>query len=58
VAAGVRRDDLCVDHGESGARASQPMFDQVVTAPEAGDTLVITSLDRLSGSTQNMLAFA
>lgn len=58
VAAGVRRDDLYVDHGVSGARASRPQFDRALTALEAGDTLVITTLDRLGRSTQNMLAFA
>ena len=57
-AAGVRRDDLYVDHGVSGARASRPRFDQALDALEAGDTLVITTLDRLGRSTQNMLDFA
>ena len=58
LAAGIRRDDLYVDHGVSGARASQPKFDQAVAALEDSDTLVITTLDRLGRSTQNMLAFA
>ncbi|MEO9246835.1 recombinase family protein [Citricoccus nitrophenolicus] len=58
LAAGVRRDDLYVDHGVSGARASRPKFDKAVTALEEGDTLVITTLDWLGRSTQNMLAFA
>jgi DNA invertase Pin-like site-specific DNA recombinase len=58
LAAGVRRDDLYVDHGISGARASRPSFDRAVDALQAGDTLVITTLDRLGRSTQNMLAFA
>lgn len=58
AAAGVRRDDLYVDRGVSGARASRPQFDLAVTALEMGDTLVITTLDRLGRSTQNMLAFA
>lgn len=58
LAAGVRRDDLYVDHGISGARASRPSFDRAVEALHAGDTLVITTLDRLGRSTQNMLAFA
>lgn len=58
LASGVRRDDLYVDHGISGARASRPSFDRAVEALEAGDTLVITTLDRLGRSTQNMLAFA
>ncbi|POH71244.1 resolvase [Cryobacterium zongtaii] len=58
LAAGVRRDDLYVDHGVSGALASRPAFDSAVDALEAGDTLVITTLDRLGRSTRNMLAFA
>lgn len=58
IVAGVRRDDLYVDHGVSGARASRPKFDQAVAALEEGDTPVITTLDRLGRSTQNMLAFA
>jgi len=58
LAAGVRRDDLYVDQGVSGARASRPQFDRAVDALEEGDTLVITTLDRLGRSTQNMLAFA
>lgn len=57
-AAGVRRDDLYIDQGISGARASRPQFDRALDALQAGDTLVITTLDRLGRSTQNMLAFA
>ena len=58
LASGVRRDDLYVDHGISGARASRPHFDRALDALHDGDTLVITTLDRLGRSTQNMLAFA
>lgn len=58
LATGVRRDDLYVDHGVSGARASRPHFDQALDALEEGDTLIITTLDRLGRSTQNMLDFA
>lgn len=58
LAGGVRRDDLYVDQGVSGARASRPQFDHALDALEAGDTLVITTLDRLGRSTQNMLDFA
>ncbi len=58
LSAGIRRDDLYVDHGVSGARASRPQFDKALDALIAGDTLVITTLDRLGRSTQNMLAFA
>ena len=53
LAAGVWRDDLYVDHGISGARASRTQFDRALAALEAGDTLVITTLDRLGRSTQN-----
>lgn len=52
LAAGVRRDDLYVERGVSGARASRPAFDNGI------DTLVITTLDRLGRSTQNMPSFA
>lgn len=58
LAAGVRRDDLYIDHGVSGARASRTQFDRALDALMEGDTLVITTLDRLGRSTQNMLAFA
>ena len=58
LAAGVRRDDLYTDHGVSGARASRPEFDRAVAALHAGDTLVITTLDRLGRSTANMLELA
>ena len=58
LAAGVRRDDLYVDHGVSGARASRPQFDAARAALHAGDTLVVTTLDRLGRSTSNMLVLA
>jgi DNA invertase Pin-like site-specific DNA recombinase len=58
LGAGIRRDDLYVDRGVSGARASRPQFDRALDALHEGDTLVITTLDRLGRSTQNMLAFA
>ncbi|WP_166826401.1 recombinase family protein [Brevibacterium limosum] len=57
-AVGVRRDDLYVDHGVSGAKASRPEFDRALNALIDGDTLVITTLDRLGRSTQNMLSLA
>lgn len=56
LAAGVRRDDLYVDHGVSGARVNRPAFTQALEALHDGDTLVVTTLDRLGRSTQNMLA--
>ncbi|MFF0936297.1 UNVERIFIED_CONTAM: recombinase family protein [Kocuria sp. CPCC 205316] len=56
--AGVRRIDIYVDSGVSGGRASRPALDKAVASLEEGDTLVITTLDRLGRSTQTMLAFA
>jgi len=58
IAAGVRRDDLYIDEGVSGARASRPQFNRALDALHEGDTLVITTLDRLGRSTQNMLSLA
>ncbi|MDJ0318658.1 recombinase family protein [Arthrobacter antibioticus] len=55
LGAGVRRDDLYTDHGVSGARANRPRFDKALKALHEGDTLVITTLDRLGRSTANML---
>jgi DNA invertase Pin-like site-specific DNA recombinase len=55
LAAGVRRDDLYTDRGVSGARARRPKFDKAPAALHEGDTLVITTLDRLGRSTANML---
>ncbi|TFB77955.1 recombinase family protein [Cryobacterium flavum] len=51
LAAGVRRDDVYLDHGVSGGRAQRPRFDAALDALEAGDTLVVTTLDRLGRST-------
>lgn len=58
IHAGVRRDDLYVDEGVSGARASRPAFDRAIAALEARDTLVVATLDRLGRSTRAMLEFA
>ncbi len=58
LAAGVRRDDLYIDHGVSGARALRPAFGKARDALHEGDTLVITTLDRLGRSTGNMLELA
>ena len=58
LAAGVRHDDLCLDQGVSGAHASTPRFDAALDALHVGDILIITTLDRLGRSTQNMLACA
>ncbi|WP_434613446.1 recombinase family protein [Arthrobacter sp. A5] len=46
------------DHGVSGGKASRPEFDRARAALHVGDTLVVTTLDRLGRSTQNMLDLA
>lgn len=56
LSAGIRRDDLYIDHGVSGARASRPQLDAAFDALHPGDHLVVTTLDRLGRSTQNMLS--
>lgn len=58
LSAGVRRDDLYMDHGVSGVHASRPEFDRAMAALQDGDTMVVTTLDRLGRSTQNMLELA
>lgn len=58
LAAGVRRDDVYVDHGVSGAKASRQELDKALGALHEGDTLVVTTLDRLGRSTANMLKLA
>lgn len=58
LAAGVRRDDLYIDHGLSGALAKRPGLDKAIESLHPEDTLVITTLDRLGRSTQKMLELA
>ncbi|MEG9249997.1 recombinase family protein [Arthrobacter sp. Soc17.1.1.1] len=58
LSAGVRRDDLYVDSGVSGAHARRPQLDNALGALQGGDTLIVTTLDRLGRSTANMLALA
>ena len=58
LAAGVRHDDLYIDHGQSGALAKRPGLDKALNALHPDDTLVITTLDRLGRSTQKMLDLA
>ncbi|MDO2933448.1 recombinase family protein [Paeniglutamicibacter sulfureus] len=58
LAAGVLPADLHTDHGVSGARDKRPGLDAARAKLRAGDTLVITTLDRLGRSTENMLVLA
>lgn len=56
--AGVRSDDLYVDRGVSGSRTNRPALDQALAALHEGDTLVVTTLDRLGRNTAHMLTTA
>lgn len=58
LAAGVLPTDLYVDSGVSGGKASRPAFDEARRALRDGDTLLVTTLDRLGRSTQNLLDLA
>lgn len=57
-AAGCRRHDIFVDQGVSGAHASRPSLDKALSVLQPGDTLVVTTLDRLGRSVMNMLELA
>src|SRR5699024_3689499 len=58
LAAGVRRDDLSIDRGVSGARASRPALDRALDALQPSDVLVVPTLDRVGRSVTHMLALA
>lgn len=58
LAAGVRKDDLYQDRGVSGGLAKRPALTQALEALQEGDTLVVTTLDRLGRSTVAMLQLA
>jgi DNA invertase Pin-like site-specific DNA recombinase len=51
LAAGVRRDDLYLDRGVSGARMSRSNLDKALGALHAGDALAITTLDLATPAT-------
>lgn len=56
--AGVRKADLYTDHGVSGARDKRPGLDAALEAMEPGDTLVVTTLDRLGRNALHMIGLA
>ncbi len=47
--AGAKR--VFIDHGESSRKAHRPQFDACLDYLRDGDTLLVTSLDRLAGTT-------
>src|ERR1035437_2251496 len=50
TALGVKPDRIYVDHGLTGANRARPGLREALAACRAGDTLVVTKLDRLARS--------
>ena len=58
VALGVAPDRIYVDHGLTGANRERPGLREALAACRAGDTLVVTKLDRLARSLPDARAIA
>jgi len=50
IALGVTPERIYVDHGLTGTNRARPGFREALAACRAGDTLVVTKLDRLARS--------
>jgi len=55
---GVEPDRIYTDHGLTGRTRARPGLDQALAALRAGDTLVVTKLDRLARSVPDARAIA
>jgi len=55
---GVAQDRIYTDHGLTGRTRERPGLDQALAAVRAGDTLVVTKLDRLARSAPDARAIA
>ena len=55
---GVDAQRICVDHGLTGTNRERPGLRQALAACRAGDTLVVTKLDRLARSLPDARAIA
>lgn len=55
---GVPEDRIYTDHGLTGRNRDRPGLDQALAAVRAGDTLVVTKLDRLARSVPDARAIA
>src|ERR1035438_8783213 len=58
TALGVKPDRIYVDHGLTGANRARPGLREALAACRAGDTLVVTKLDRLARSLPDARAIA
>jgi DNA invertase Pin-like site-specific DNA recombinase len=55
VAEGIDRENIFVDDGVSGRKASRPAWDELLGKLRKGDRLVTVSMTRIGRSTQNLL---
>lgn len=55
LAAGCAEENLRIDHGVSGSRASRPEWDKLLAALQPGDELVCTKLDRIGRSVGHLV---
>lgn len=58
LALGVAPDRIYMDHGMTGTSRARPGLDQALAAARAGDTLVVSKLDRLARSVPDARAIA
>ena len=55
---GVAEQRIYLDHGRTGTTRARPGLDQALAAVRAGDTLVVTKLDRMARSVPDARAIA
>ena len=58
IALGVAEERIYTDHGLTGTNRARPGLDQALAAVRAGDTLVVSKLDRLARSVPDARAIA
>ena len=55
LATGIERENIYVDDGVSGTKASRPEWDALLAKLRKGDTLTAVSLTRIGRSTRNLI---